>query len=276
MELVTRMRHRMQQGEAILGTFVVELHTAALPRLLQQNRFDFMVIDTEHGCFDPAAVARLIDAGKRWRLCPLVRVPGPERAEIKRVLDAGAEGVMVPMCETVDEVVEAVSSSKYPPLGRRGAHFTRPHTNFDTPGDMGAYMAAANSSLLTIIQIETPGAAQQLDAIAALPGVDMLYLGPGDLSIALGYPGQITHPEVMAVVGRLTAACRKHGKLAGCHFADPAVLPQLRAAGVSFVGYGAEIRMLQAGIKQMGEAARRALSGDGAEASGARPIQAGA
>jgi 2-keto-3-deoxy-L-rhamnonate aldolase RhmA len=259
MELVGRMRRRMQQGEAMLGTFVVELCTPAVPRLLQQNSFDFMVIDTEHGCFDPAAVVQLIDAGKRWRLCPLVRVPGPERAEIKRVLDAGAEGVMVPMCETVDEVVEAVNSSKYPPLGRRGAHFTRPHTDFDTPRDMGAYMAAANASLLTIIQIETPGAAQRLDEIAGLPGVDMLYLGPGDLSIALGYPGQITHPEVMAVVGRLTAACRKHNKLAGCHFADPAVLPQLRAAGVSFAGYGAEIRMLQAGIRQMGEAARRAL-----------------
>ncbi len=262
MELVNRLRQRMRGGEVVLGTFVVELAGMAVPRVLQQGGFDFMVIDTEHGIFDPAAVAALIAAGKHRQVCPLVRVPGPERAEIKRVLDAGAAGVMVPMCENLEQVADAVASSKYPPLGKRGAHFTRPHTDFETPKDMGAYMAAANSALLTIIQIETPGAAAQLEQIATLPGVDMLYLGPGDLSIALGHPGRVTHPEVMAVTERLAAACRRQGKIAGCHCTDPAVLPELRRLGVTFVGYGAEIRMFQAGVQQMGQAAHRALAAD--------------
>jgi len=122
-----------------------------------------------------------------------------------------------------------------------------------------AHMAEANANLLTIVQIETLEAAAMVDEIASLPGVDLLYMGPGDLSIALGHPGQITHPEVMEVVSRMSAACRAHGKIAGCHFADPAVLPRLRSAGIRFAGFGAAIRMFQAGVRAMGEAALSAL-----------------
>jgi 4-hydroxy-2-oxoheptanedioate aldolase len=261
MELAKQMRRRMATGEVMLGTFVVELRTPAVGRLLSQGGFDFLLVDTEHGCYDPAVVAQHIQAGKLNGVCPLVRVPGPERAEIKRALDAGAEGVMVPMCERLEEVEEAVQSSKYPPLGRRGAHFTRPHTNFSTPQDMAEYMAAANRELFTIIQIETAQAAGLVDEIAAMPGVDMLYLGPGDLSIAMGIPGQLTHPDVLDVVTRMAAACKRYGKIAGCHFADPAVLPQLRRVGVHLVGYGAMVRMLQQGVQQMGAGARKALAG---------------
>lgn len=263
MELANRMRQRMDLGDVVLGTFVVELRTPAVARILQQSGFDFMLVDTEHGCFDPTVVALHIQAAKRWGVCPLVRVPGPERAEIKRVLDAGAEGVMVPMCETTEEVAAAVQSSKYPPLGRRGAHFARPHTEFCAPADMGVYMSSANKALLTIIQIETLGAAEKVEEIAATPGVDMLYLGPGDLSIAMGISGQITHPEVMDVVRRMGEACRRHGKICGCHFADPAVLPEMQRLGVRFAGYGAVVRMLQAGVSDMADSARRALKGQG-------------
>ncbi len=261
MQLARDMRRNMAQGNMMLGTFVVELRTPAVARILQQHGFHFMLVDTEHGCFDPDVVAQHIQAGKRWGVCPLVRVPGPDRTEIKRVLDAGAEGVMVPMCQTLEEVGQAVESSKYPPLGLRGAHFTRPHTEFANPADMGEYMAAANEALLTIIQIETLPAAEKVEEIAALPGVDMLYMGPGDLSIAMGIPGQIAHREVMEVVQRMGEACRRHGKLCGCHFADPAVLPELKRLGVQFAGYGAVIRMLQSGVQSMAASAHHALQG---------------
>jgi 2-keto-3-deoxy-L-rhamnonate aldolase RhmA len=207
-------------------------------------------------------VAGLIQAGKQAGICPLVRVPGPEQAEIKRALDAGAEGVMVPMCRTLAEVRQAVASSKYPPLGGRGAHFARPHTDFVAPADAAAFMDSANRSLLTIVQVETGEAAGIVEQIAAVPGVDMLYIGPGDLSIALGHAGDITHPEVMEVVDRTCRACATHGKIAGCHFATAQVLPDLRARGVRFVGYGAEIRMLRDGVERAGRAALEVLGQD--------------
>ena len=260
MELVRQMRQRMATGEVMLGTFVVELRTPAVARLLCQGGFDFLMVDTEHGCYDPAVVAQHIQAGRQNGICPLVRVPGPDRGEIKRALDSGAEGVMVPMCECLEEVEEAVQASKYPPQGRRGAHFTRPHSDYSTPADMAEYMDRANHELLTIIQIETLPAAELVDEIAAVPGVDLLYLGPGDLSIAMGIPGQLTHPDVLSVVARMTAACERHGKIAGCHFADPAVLPELQRLGVRLVGYGAAVRMLQWGIQQMATGARAALA----------------
>lgn len=259
MQLAERLRARMAGGEVALGTFVVELRTPAVARILEQGGFDFMLIDTEHGCFDPATVAQHIQAGKQRSVCPLVRVPGPEPAEIKRVLDAGAEGIMVPMCQSLEEVQLAVQSSKYPPVGRRGAHFTRPHTEYSNPPDMGAYMEQANRNLLTIIQIETLPAVGLIDEIAAMPGVDMLYLGPGDLSIAMERPGEIAHPDIIAVVEQVGAACRQHGKIAGCHFGNPEVLPEYKRLGVRFVGYGAAVRMLQAGVAQMGAGALQAL-----------------
>ncbi|MEW6753147.1 MAG: aldolase/citrate lyase family protein [Candidatus Latescibacterota bacterium] len=259
MKLVTDLRDHIAQGRVALGTFVVELRTPAVARILRQGGFDFMLVDTEHGCYDPATVAALIQAGKQAGICPLVRVPGPEQAEIKRVLDAGALGIMVPMCRTLEEVQQAVASSKYPPLGRRGAHFARPHTEFVAPADAAEFMGRANRSLLTIVQIETGEAAELVDSIAAMDGVDLLYVGPGDLSIALGHAGDITHPAVMAVVERTCRACAAHGKIAGCHFATPQVLPELRALGVRLVGYGAVIRMLRDGVERAGQAALRAL-----------------
>jgi 2-dehydro-3-deoxyglucarate aldolase/4-hydroxy-2-oxoheptanedioate aldolase len=142
---------------------VVELRTPTVARFLQQGGFDIMLIDTEHGQFDPSEVSAQICAGKRWGVCPLVRVSGPERGEIMRALDDGADGIMVPMCDSADDAERVVEFSKYPPIGQRGAHFARPHTEFSPPDDLGAYMEGENRELLTIVQIETSAAVERVD-----------------------------------------------------------------------------------------------------------------
>jgi 4-hydroxy-2-oxoheptanedioate aldolase len=260
MQLAKALRARIEGGEFALGTFVVELRTPALARFLQQATFDFMLVDNEHGYWNPLDIAQHIDAGKRWGICPLVRVAGPERGEIMRALDAGAEGVMVPMAKTLADVERAVEFSKYPPLGQRGAHFARPHTEFAPPADTGAYMSAANEQLLTIVQIETEAAVERLDEFSAAPGVDALYLGPGDLSVALGVPGQVDHPRVLDVAARIVAACRRHGKIAGSHFVNVEMLTELRRCGMQLGGFGAAVRMLQFGLGELGARARTQLS----------------
>ena len=259
MDLVKTLRRRIGAGHTALGTFVVELRTPTVARFLQQGGFDFMLIDTEHGQFDASEVSAHIRAGKRWGVCPLVRVSGPERGEIMRALDDGAEGIMVPMCDSADDAERAVEFSKYPPLGQRGAHFARPHTEFAPPDDLGAYMEEANGELLTIVQIETSAAVERVDEIAAVAGVDMLYMGPGDLSVALGVPGQVTHPQVLAAAAEIGKACQKHGKIAGSHFTHPEALPELHKRGVRFVGFGAVVRMVQQSVIDAGAAARQVL-----------------
>ena len=111
MELVKKLRQRMAAGHTALGTFVVELRTPAVARFLQQGDFDFMLIDTEHGQFDAGEVGAHINAGKRWGVCPLVRVSAPDRGEIMRALDGGAEGVMVPMCQSLEDCLLYTSPS---------------------------------------------------------------------------------------------------------------------------------------------------------------------
>ncbi len=259
MELAKSLRGRLDEGHVALGTFVAELTTPAVPMMLRQNDFDFMLVDTEHGCFNPGDVMQLILAGKQEGLCPLVRVPGPDQAEIKRVLDAGAEGIMVPMSQSLEDVQRAVSSSKYPPLGQRGAHFARPHTRFTGPDDTGTFMEEANRNLFTIIQIETRPAVDLIDEIAATEGVDVLYVGPGDLSVALGHPGRTGHPEVLEIVERVGQACREYGKIAGGHFLSADILPELMGRGVRFLGFGSIERMLQVGVVQTGDSARQVI-----------------
>ena len=117
----------------------------------------------------------------------------------------------------------------------------------------------ANEHLLTIVQIETEAAVNCLEDMAAVPGVDMLYMGPGDLSTALGVPGQVEHPRVLAVAERLVEACRKHGKIAGSHFVGTSMLEKLHQRGMQFGGFGAAVRMLQFGIAEMADRAREVL-----------------
>ena len=256
MQLVKQLRQRLAAGEKALGTFVAELNTAIVPPVLKQNGFDFMLIDTEHGCFNPAEVANLIQLGKRAELCPLVRVPSPDRAEIKRVLDAGAEGVMIPMSASLDDVRETVANSKYPPIGQRGAHLLRPHTDYVAPADAGEFMQEANDNLLTIVQIETEAALELCEEIAAMEGVDMLYVGPSDLSIALGHPMKGDHPDVLNAVERVGKACRAGGKIAGSHLGAVSIVPELVARDVQFLGFSSIERMLTMGVAEVGSQLR--------------------
>ena len=260
MEAAKKLRQRIGQGHFAMGTFVVELRTPAVVRFLAQSDFDFMLVDNEHGYWNPLDIAQQIDAAKRWGICSLVRVSSADRGEIMRALDAGAEGVMVPMVRTMEDVERIVEYSKYPPLGQRGAHFARPHSGFTPPEDARCYMEDANEQLLTIVQIETQEAVDRIDEIAAVPGVDVLYLGPGDLSVAIGIPGQVEDPRVIEVAERIVRACEQHGKIAGSHFVNASMLEKVHACGMQLGGFGAAVRMLQFGIEEMAQRARSVLS----------------
>ena len=250
MELARQLRQRAASGELVLGTFMVELKALGVPAVLKHSGFDFFMIDLEHGCYSDAEGTQLIEAGKRHGICPLVRVASADHERITHMLDSGAQGLLIPMARSLDYVKEAVAQSKYTPLGRRGMHFMRPHTDFDPPADAADYMQRANENLITAIQIETMEAVEQMDEIAAIDGVDMLYLGPGDLSAAMGMPGQAGHPRIWEVARRIIEVCRKHGKIPGGHLGGVADAPKAMAMGMNVVAYAASIRILINGATQ--------------------------
>lgn len=259
MRQVQQLRERIARGETVVGTFLVEFRAAGVPPILREAGFDFIILDTEHGYYAADDVLRLIQACRDCGLCAIVRVSGPHHDEITRMLDAGAEGIMIPMVRDLETVREAVNQSKYPPLGRRGAHFLRPATGFHVPADATPLMEQANRELITAVQIETVEAAAKVEEIAAIDGVDMLYVGPGDLSISMGLGCVTDHPKVMAVADRVVTACAKHGKIAGGHFGAPAQVAERTAKGMHFLGYAAALRLLIRGAAEHIEDVRGAL-----------------
>jgi len=258
MELAADLRRRIADGQTVFGTFIVEMKTPATAQILKQSGFDFCVVDTEHGAYCTDEVRRLIDAAKHAGICPMVRVSLVDPAMMGRALDAGAEGIVVPMCRSMEDIRTAVVRTKYPPLGRRGLHLLRPHTDFNPPADAPEFCRQANDKLILAIQIETVAAAALIDEIAATEGVDMLYVGPGDLSAEMGHFKQLTHPDVRDIVARVGRACQEHNKLAGSHGRLEDV-SELARMGIRAIGYGAALRLFWEGAETFINRARERI-----------------
>jgi 2-keto-3-deoxy-L-rhamnonate aldolase RhmA len=257
MERVERFREQLGTGSPMWGTFLVELLAPGVPQILSIAGFNFVVIDGEHGTYSPEQMRHLIDASRAAHITPFVRVPMQSAGAVTQLLDAGAAGIFFPLVRTMEQVREAVALTKYPPLGRRGVHMFRPHTNFSTPADQASYMRRANRSLVTAIQIETPEAVEMIDSIAATDGIDMLYVGPSDLSVNLGLVGQPQAPRIRSIIKDVARVCRTHSKIAGCHVTDSAAASELRDEGYCVFGYAAASRLLMQGAQAFIATTRR-------------------
>jgi 2-keto-3-deoxy-L-rhamnonate aldolase RhmA len=254
---VNRLRARLGAGERGIGTMVAEFRQPAVMQLLANAGFDFVIIDCEHGPFGPESVADLSRAAVSCGVTPIVRVPACDYIPIAQALDAGAQGVMVPRIVGVEDAADAAAIATYPPEGRRGSALARGHTMF-RGGDVSSAMAAMNAERLVVIQIETVPSLEACEQIAKLPGVDVLFVGPNDLSIAFGVPGQITHPLVEDAIERVAAACRAAGIWSAVQMNT--VEGAVRwAPRVDLLSHSAEIAMLQAA----GTAAVSAIRGAG-------------
>ncbi|MDP7740039.1 MAG: aldolase/citrate lyase family protein [Lentisphaeria bacterium] len=252
MNLAMQLRQHVAAGEAVCGTFLNELRSPWVPVILGNAGFDYVIIDEEHGRFTVSDTAGLIVGATRVGLCPLVRVPLSEPAGMSRTLDAGAQGVVIPMIRTLDDARLVVECTKYPPLGLRGLHTTSPHTSFSRPADVKQYAQECNDSLLTILQVETAEALAIVDDLAAVDGVDALLLGPNDMSVALGLIGQPEHERVFEAAAAIVEACRKSGKLAAAQSGDVATARRFRELGMHLVSAGSPVGFL---AKQAGAVA---------------------
>jgi 2-keto-3-deoxy-L-rhamnonate aldolase RhmA len=253
---MTTLRTLLESGQRAVGTMVAELRQPSVMQLLANAGFDFAIIDSEHGAFGPETIADLSRAGVAYGVTPIVRVPDCSYVPIAQALDGGAQGVMVPRVASVAEAADAVAIATYPPVGRRGSAMGRGHTAF-RPSPVVEAMAAMNAARLVVIQIETVPALEQCEAIAAVPGVDILFVGPNDLSIALGVPGELDHPLLVAAIERVAAACRAAGKWSALQMntVDSAVR---WAPKVDLMSHSAEVGLLQAAGLAAADAVRAA------------------
>jgi 4-hydroxy-2-oxoheptanedioate aldolase len=240
-------RDRTLAGETLIGLFL-DLGSPSSAEITAAAGYDWLLIDLEHGAATEADLLGLIQAVDVRGGVALVRPQSGERIRIGRALDMGARGVMVPRLESAEEAREAVTYLRYPPDGIRGVA-----TRVRGAG-LGVVRHAdvrrLNERVVGIIQIESAGGLRDADTIAAIDGVDVLFVGPADLSHSLGIPGQFEHADYLGALDRVVAACRAHGKAAGILVYDTAVVPRLLEIGFTFVGIGADAAFVAEGAKR--------------------------
>jgi 4-hydroxy-2-oxoheptanedioate aldolase len=238
---------RLKAGETV-ATGWCALPAPLIVETLAREGFPAVTIDQQHGLWDTAATVTGIAAIRQGGAAPIVRIPLGNFGAASRALDFGAEGVIAPMINTVADAKAFVSAAKFPPIGDRSWGPTRAMVLAGIP-DMKTYLQGANESIVTLAMIETQQALDNVDAIAATPGIDVLFVGPSDLSVTLSNGAEIEphSAKVEAALDKIIAAAQKAGKIAGlyCVNAERAVWAGKR--GVRFMAVGSDLAMLRAG-----------------------------
>ena len=228
---MSSLRGRALGGEPLLGCFVT-WPAAGVTELLALTGFDFLVIDAEHGFFSIESIEAMVIAADGAKLPAIVRVPSCTAAEVGRSLDAGAAGILFPRGDGCATVRAAIESAKYPPDGKRGLAGVRANRYGTLPLDR--FVREANESTAIIVQIETAGALSELPQIAAEPSLDVLYVGPNDLTQALGVPGQYGDRRYREALARVASEAKASSKAAGIMLGRADQIPPLRDLGYSF------------------------------------------
>lgn len=242
---------RLSAGEILCGTLLT-IGSTEVAELLAVAGFDWIFLDAEHGALDPRDVLHLLQAVGGRTPC-LVRVPGLDEVWIKRALDAGAHGIIVPQVGAAEEAERAVRFALHPPYGRRGLGTARAN-RFGL--GVAEYLGTVSDRVTVVVQAETREALQHIQEIAQVPGLDAVFVGPYDLSASLGHPGEVGHPEVQAAISQIGRTCRDAGLRTGI-FAMTAEelrkhLPEgftLLAAGVDTVLLGQAAEALLRGLR---------------------------
>jgi 2-dehydro-3-deoxyglucarate aldolase/4-hydroxy-2-oxoheptanedioate aldolase len=242
------LKERLRQDGKAFGTMAMEFLTPGLPAIIAATGADFALFDMEHTGAGLESMKTLIAGCRGLPLAPLVRVPRGEYHFIARALDIGAHGIMVPMVGSAREAAAIAACAHYPPQGRRGAAFGVAHDDY-LMADPAAAMANAAARTLVIAQIETVDALNEVEAIAATPGIDVVWLGHFDLTNFKGLPGQFQHPEYLAAVHRVVAAARAHGKVAGFMATNDAWAQEYWRHGFRMLAYGLDHLLFQSALR---------------------------
>lgn len=216
-----------------IGTMVT-LDSPEVAELLSRLDYDFLLFDMEHSALSTQATQRMVLASGD-QCSAIVRVPDQQTVWIKRILDTGCDGIVVPMVKSRAEVESVVRSAKYGPLGERSVGISRAH---GYGAAFGSYVAEANSRVSLIIQVEHVQAVREVVEILKVPGIDAVMIGPYDLSASMGLLGQIEHPEVRSAIHATRDACRAVGTPVGIFTMSPESVPGHKADGFDFVVCG--------------------------------------
>jgi 2-keto-3-deoxy-L-rhamnonate aldolase RhmA len=250
------LKTKLLAGGSSFGLFAFEFYSPGLPQIAQEAGAEFILYDMEHSGYGIDTIKQQLAYCRGLSITPFVRVPAAQYHFIARVLDAGALGVMVPMVETAEQARDIVRWSRYPPGGRRGAVLGAAHDDY-TGGSVPDKLARADERVFVMLQIETEVGVGNVEQVAAVAGVDSLWIGFLDLSNFLGVPGQTQHPKYIEAVERIAAAGKKHNRVLGTAAPNETFAKEYTARGFRMISFGTDVHLLQAALAQRLQAMRR-------------------
>jgi 2,4-dihydroxyhept-2-ene-1,7-dioic acid aldolase len=226
-----------------IGTMLSEIPFGNMPVLLKSAGLDFFIIDTEHGGFDYSGVSCMIMTARLSKIPVLLRLSGNERKDITKFMDMGADGVLLPMTNTKEEIEQVVSFAKYAPIGKRGISTTRAHTLY-SPGDLTEYMKTANERTLIFAQIETKKGIDNIEEILSVPGVNGVFIGPNDLSCDFDCVRD-AEETILGAIDLISDAAIKHRKNCGIITSNKTYIKKGKEKNIDYFCCGSELSMIK-------------------------------
>jgi 2-keto-3-deoxy-L-rhamnonate aldolase RhmA len=240
--LAQNLKSKLRSGQLCLGAWIT-LNSTTVPDILKNLGYDWFVFDTEHSALSLETVSSLIQV-LGDKVNPLVRVGAIDQWAIKLSLDIGAQGVVIPLVNTLEEAERAVKFCKYPPQGIRGVAGGK-SANYGM--NSKEYLRSANEQTVVIVQIETRQALNNLDDILSVDGIDVAFVGPSDLTMSLGYIDDRANPGVIEAMEKVARVCEKHGKVAGIMASSVVEAKNAEKRGFRFISLASDIKYLMLG-----------------------------
>ena len=244
------LRNRVTSLDKLRGAMIFEFFSPGIPIILKNAGCEFIIFDMEHGGLSLEQFKVLATISNSNQISPLIRIPEVSYNYVARALDLGASGIMAPMVNTAEEAMKVVKSSKYPPEGIRGAGFGFAHDNYNNQNPI-KYIKKANDELINIIQIETKYGLENVESIAAIDGVDCLWVGHFDLTNFLGIPGDFTSSIYLDAIKRVVDAGKINKKSLGIMVNNNDELEMYSELGFNMIAVGTEMNILSRSISQI-------------------------
>lgn len=241
------LKQRLAEGRLAVGHMLMEFGTRGIAKIVESAGVDFVLLDMEHGGMELERLADLIAWFKATPIAPLVRVPGAYYHFVARVMDAGALGIMCPNVESVEQARTIVNAVKYGPEGQRGLGLGAAHNDY-VPPQPAEYLRQANANTTVICQIESTKGLENLESIAAVPGVDILWVGHFDLTQSMGIVGQFQHPRFLEALAKVPIAARHHDKAAGIQPGSREQAAEWMKLGYNVISFGSDIAVYRVAL----------------------------
>jgi 2-keto-3-deoxy-L-rhamnonate aldolase RhmA len=242
------VKQALGEGRAVIGTMLGEMTSPGTCRIVKEAGYDFVIFDTEHHWPGVETVARLLRSARDIGLQAYVRAPGFRGQWPARYLDLGAAGLIFPHVDSGEQCAEIVSQVKFPPVGHRGLGTNIAHDDYHAQ-PAAEFTTEADAATLVAVQIETAAGLQAREEIVGVPGVDAVFIGPNDLSLSLGLPGQLDHPTVVQAIEDIFASAAAAGVAPGMHVFDMASALKYLDAGCRFLCFRSEVSFFVGGSR---------------------------